>query len=243
MARRENGYPLFFDAMNEVGVGMAGLNFVGNAKFCKGKKGDVAAFELIPYILSSAGSVKEAIALLEGIEIADTPFSPSLPTARLHWIIADKNGSLIVESIDSGLHLYESPIGVLTNNPPYPYHLTNLNNYINLSPKSAQNRFSANLHLENISRGMGAIGLPGDWSSPSRFVRAAFVKENAVKEKSVAHFFTLLAQVSVPKGCMILENGEYEYTRYTSCMDLEGGVYYYKGYNDLAPKSVGFNNA
>lgn len=243
MARMESAYPLFFDGMNEAGVGIAGLNFVGNAYFRKAKKGDVAAFELIPYILSQAGSVSEAKALLEGVEIADTPFSPALATAQLHWMIADKNESLTVEACRSGLHLYESSVGVLTNNPPFPYQLMNLNNYINLTSKPAENRFSTTLCLEKTSRGMGAIGLPGDWSSSSRFVRAAFVKENAANEKSVEHFFAIMSQVRVPKGCMILEDGEYEYTRYTSCMDFENGVYYYKGYNDLAPKSVGFNNA
>ena len=238
MARKEGNYPLFFDAMNEVGVGMAGLNFVGNAYFPKAKKGDVAAFEIIPYILSSAANVNEAKRILSGVEISDTPFSASLPTSKLHWIIADKNDSLVVESCNTGLHIYESPVGVLTNNPPYPYHLMNLNNYINLSPRSAENRFSRSLHLENISRGMGAIGLPGDWSSVSRFVRAAFVKENAAKEKSVSHFFAIMSQVSVPKGCMILENGDCEYTRYTSCMDLEKGVYYYKAYDSDNIKSI-----
>lgn len=240
MARTEYGYPLFFDGMNEKGVAIAGLNFVGNACFPQGKKGDVSAFELIPFILSQADSVESAQALLQGVRIADTPFSEGFPTAPLHWLIGDKRESITVESGKDGLKIYKNPTGVLTNNPPFPYQMMQLNGYLNLTSGYAESRFSKGLELEQISRGMGAIGLPGDWSSPSRFVRATFVRENAVREKSVAHFFNMMSSVSVPKGCMTLEKGEAEYTRYTSCMDLDEGIYYYKTYDSISIEKRGF---
>lgn len=231
MARKENGYPLFFDAMNEKGVAMAGLNFVGNAYFTKAENGAVASFELIPFVLSQAESAEKARSLLLEVEIADTPFSSTLAPAPLHWLVGDGEKSIAIESTEDGLALYDDPVGVLTNNPPFPYQMMNLNTYLGLSSAPTENRLSKGLDLLQYSRGMGAIGLPGDWSSASRFVRASFVRENAAKEKSVAHFFNILSSVAVPKGCMLLDGGEYEYTRYLSCMDLEAGVYYYKRYD------------
>lgn len=240
MARLERDFPLFFDGMNERGVAMAGLNFVGNAYFPRGEAGDVSAFELIPYILSQAESVSDAKELLQGVRIADTPFSPEFPTAPLHWLIGDKSESVTVESGRDGVRIYENPAGVLTNNPPFPYQMMHLNCYLNLTAGYVENRFSKGLELKQISRGMGAIGLPGDWSSPSRFVRATFVRENALKERSVAHFFNIMSSVSVPKGCMALDNGEPEYTRYIACMDLENGVYYHKTYDGMSIEKRGF---
>lgn len=238
MARMENGYPLFFDGMNEKGVAAAGLNFVGNARYSKAERGDVASFELIPYILSQSDSVNTALASLEGVRIADTGFSDNLPPSSLHWIVADKDTSAVIESTADGLHIYRDTAGVLTNDPPFPYQMMNLNNYLNITAMPAENRFSDGLSLTPYSRGMGAIGLPGDWSSPSRFVRASFIRENAVKEKSPAHFFRLMESVAVPKGCMMLDSGEAEYTRYVSCMDLENGIYYYNVYGGMSTESV-----
>lgn len=238
MARVEKGYPLFFDAMNEKGLAVAGLNFVGNAFFPEGKKGDVAVFELIPYLLSQAASVGEAERLILETRIADTPFSRDFPTASLHWMIGDAEETMVVESTREGLRVYTNPVGVLTNNPPFPYQMEYINNFINLTSSPAVNRFSRILSLTAVSRGMGAVGLPGDWSSPSRFVRASFVRENAVKEGGVSHFFRMLSAVAVPRGCMVLESGECEYTRYLSCMDLKNGVYYYSTYDDMAVGSI-----
>lgn len=240
MARIEKGYPLFFDAMNEKGLAMAGLNFVGNAYFPQPKIGDVAVFEFIPYVLALSDSVKEAKRLISDIRIVDTPFSDSLPNAELHWMIADSNESIVVESTRNSLIVCNNPVGVLTNNPPFQYHLMNLNNYLNLTPKPAIDRFGAG--LEAISRGMGAIGLPGDWSSQSRFVRAAFVRQNASKEDCAEHFFRIMSSVSVPKGCMILDSEEAEYTRYTSCMDLKRGVYSYCTYDSMSVKQIKLRN-
>ena len=249
MAHIAQNYPLYYDAVNEKGLAMAGLNFVGFAKYNPYTQGkdNIANFEFIPWILAQCATVFQAKALLAKINLTDDAFSHQLPPAQLHWIIADRDEAIAVESVAEGLRIYPNPVGVLTNNPPFPYQLMNLNNYINLTSKPAENRFSTTLCLEKTSRGMGAIGLPGDWSSSSRFVRAAFVKENAANEKSVEHFFAIMSQVRVPKGCMILEDGEYEYTRYTSCMDFENGVYYYKGYDDclrmvkLTEQTVGDN--
>ncbi len=130
---------------------------------------------------------------MENLNLTDTPFSDNLPLAQLHWIIADRDACITVESVQDGLKIYDNPVGVLTNNPPFNYQMFNLNNYMHLAPENHGNTFSKQLELDQYSRGMGAMGLPGDLSSQSRFVRVAFVKMNSLsgdsEAESVSQFF------------------------------------------------------
>ena len=231
MAYIQNDYPLYFDAMNEKGLCMAGLNFVGNAFFGKEKKGcyNVAVYEFIPWILCQCQNVKDAEILLERINLTDTPFSNILPAAELHWIIADKNKAITVECMKDGLHVYNNSVGVLTNNPPFPFQMHNLNNFMCLSPRKPENRFSSEIDFEVYSKGMGAVGLPGDWSSQSRFVKTVFAKMNSVRadEKScVSQLFRILGSVSHVDGCTKTSDGN-EITIYTACMNADKGIYYF----------------
>ena len=238
MAYTVENYPLYYDAVNEKGLAMAGLNFVGNAHYEPNAAGmdNVASFELIPWILCQCESVQEARALLKRMNLTGTSFRHDLPPASLHWIIADPQESITVESTLEGLRIYDNHIGVLTNNPPFHKQVFQLNNYLNLSPDEPNNRFSDKIDLHSYSRGMGAMGLPGDLSSQSRFVRAAFTKLNSVsgngEEESVSQFFHILATVSQTKGCCHLGDGKYEITIYTSCCNATKGIYYYTTYNN-----------
>ncbi len=238
MAHIAGNYPLYYDAINEKGLGMAGLNFVGNAVYAEpdDSKENVAQFEFIPYILSKCASVSDAKNLLASINLTDTPFSEKLPTAQLHWIIADENACITVESMADGLHIYDNPVGVLTNNPPFETQMFLLNNYMSLSAKQPQNTFANGLTLNSYSRGMGAIGLPGDLSSASRFVRAAFTKMNSIsgesENESVSQFFHILGSVDQQRGCCEVSEGKYEITIYTSCCNAAKGIYYYTTYNN-----------
>lgn len=230
--------PLYYDAVNEKGLGMAGLNFVGNAHYgirTPGKD-NVASFEFIPWILTQCATVKEARALLEKINLVDTPYNQELPAAQLHWMIADRKEAITVEAMKNGIEIYDNPVGALTNNPPFPEQMFQLNNYMSLSPKAAQNNFCPRLHLQQYSRGMGALGLPGDLSSQSRFVRVAFTKMNSVSGESelesVSQFFHILGSVDQPRGCCDLGDGRYEVTIYTSCCNASKGIYYYTAYDN-----------
>ena len=244
MAYVEEGYPLYFDGMNEKGLAMAGLNFVGHAHYRPAVPGreNVAQYEFIPWILARCDSVAQARKLLEEVNLTLDAFSPALPPAQLHWMIADREEAITVESVREGLRIYDNPGGVLTNNPPFDIQLYMLRNYMHLSPQPPQNRFSDALDLHSYSRGMGAIGLPGDLSSQSRFVRAAFVRLNSVsgesEGESVSQFFHILGAVEVPMGCCALENGEYERTIYTSCCNTDRGIYYYRTYDNHAITGV-----
>ena len=238
MAHVEEDYPLYYDAVNEKGLGMAGLNFVGNAVYGEVREGkeNVAVFELIPYILSQCENTEEARKLLGKIQITDTRFREQLPNGRLHWIIADEKEAITVESVTEGLKIYENAPGVLTNNPPFPMQMFQLNNYMQLSSRQPENLFSDRLSLETYSRGMGALGLPGDLSSASRFVRVAFTKLHARSGEgeadSVGQFFHILGSVEQTRGCCELENGKYEITIYTSCCNATKGIYYYTTYTN-----------
>ena len=238
MAYVAEDYPLYYEAINEKGLGIAGLNFVGNAHYndpIEGKD-NIAQFEFIPWILSQCETVKEAKKLIEKINITNTPFNKQLPLAQLHWIIADQNESITVESVQEGIKIYKNPVGVLTNNPTFDKQLFALNNYINLSNKTPENKFATDLKLNKYSRGMGAIGLPGDLSSQSRFVRASFVKMNSIsaegENESVSQFFHILNSVDQQRGCCQLEDGKYEITIYTSCCNASKGIYYYTTYDN-----------
>lgn len=238
MAYVAEGYPLYYDAMNEKGLCMAGLNFVGNAVYNPSVDGkdNIAQFELVPWVLGKCGNVDEVCALLDKINITDESFSDSLPASQLHWIIADRDSAITVEAVKDGLKIYDNPVGVLTNNPPFNEQMLNLNNYMHLTVRDPENRFSDKLNLKSYSRGMGALGLPGDLSSQSRFVRASFVKMNSVsgngEEESVNQFFHILNSVDQQRGCCIFDNEKYEITIYTSCCNADKGIYYYTTYGN-----------
>ena len=249
MACVMENYPLYYDAVNEKGLGIAGLNFVGNASYKKPVEGkdNITQFELIPWILGKCATVKEARQLLKNMNLIDTPFLPDLPVAQLHWIIADKEECITLESLEEGMKIYDNPVGVLTNNPPFNYQMFNLNNYMQLAVENRSNTFSENLELNQYSRGMGGMGLPGDLSSQSRFVRVDFVKMNSLsgdsEEESVSQFFHILGSVDQQRGCCKLGEDKYEITLYTSCCNTDKGIYYYNTYDNHQISAVDMHKA
>ena len=247
MSYISNNYPLYYDGTNEKGLSIAGLNFVGNAyyrDYIKGKN-NICQFELIPYLLGTCSNINEVRKELENINITNEAFNNNLPLAQLHWIISDKNSSITLESVTEGIKIYDNPVGVLTNNPTFDKQLFNLNNYKQLSPKDKGNLFSNNLDLVRYSRGMGAIGLPGDLSSMSRFVRVAFVKMNSksleTEASSVSQFFHILNSVDQQRGCCEIEDGKHEITIYTSCCNTNRGIYYYTTYDNHQINAIDMN--
>ncbi len=244
MAAVVGDYPLYFEATNEMGLSMAGLNFPDNADYkdCNDTRENITPFEFIPYVLGKCKDTAEAERLLGNINVVKINFSEKLPLSPLHWIISDKDGSITAESVKDGLKIYKNPYGVLTNNPTFDYHLININNYMQLHEGFAENRMSSEREFNNYSLGMGALGLPGDYSSASRFVRAVFIKEKSPcfqsEKESVSHFFHILGGVAMPKGCVMTRDGEFEYTRYSSCCNADKGIYYYTTYDNSTVTAV-----
>lgn len=237
MAFVQEDYPLYYDATNEKGLSMAGLNFPGNADY-KPKDADkdnVTPFEFIPWILGQCATVSEARQKLLQLNLLKEDFSPRLPLSPLHWMISDREESIVVESVREGLKVYDNPVGVLTNNPPFDYHMYNLANYMGITRDEPVSRFAEDLQLKPYSRGMGSIGLPGDLSSASRFVKAAFTKLNSLsgesESESVSQFFHILGSVAQQRGCCRVEHG-FEYTIYSSCCNTDKGIYYYTTYEN-----------
>lgn len=238
MAHVADGYPMFYDAVNEKGLGMAGLNFAASARYSEPEDGkqNVAQFEFIPWVLSQFASLGQARSAIEKINLVGTTYDSRYPAAKMHWIIADKSGAITVEPTEGGLKIYDNAPGVLTNEPPFDMQLFNLNNYMRLSPRQPENSFSDAINLGTYSRGMGGLGLPGDLSSMSRFVRAAFTKLNSLsgsgEAESVGQFFHILGSVEQVRGCCEVAQDKYEITIYTSCFNADKGVYYYTTYNN-----------
>ncbi len=225
MAAVANGYPLYAEAMNEKGLCMAGLRFSGRTVYPSVRETGlacIAPFELIPWVLGQCADVEEAEALLQKTRIVGIPFSEALPLTPLHWMVADAHGALTVECTEVGQRIYRNTVGVLTNAPAFPEQLEHWKRYTHLHEKPADSQGVT----EGGRLGMGAYGLPGDYSSPSRFVRAAWLRGHThvgEGERGDAAMLAILGAVSVPRGCVETENGHWHVTRYTVCADAKNG--------------------
>lgn len=238
MASVARNTPLYAEAANEKGLYMAGLYFPGNAHYFEEPDSaalNLAPYELIPLVLGSCATAAEAKALLQTVRLVAIPFAPGYPLAALHWQVAGPDGCFIMEPMADGLHFYEDAAGVLTNNPPYPYQVMNLNNYRGISPRTPENTFAPALDLTVYGQGFGGLGLPGDVSPMSRFVRAVFLRQNAVfpesRDAQVTQFFHIMDAVSMVRGSVITPEGRCDETTYSCCMDTQEKVYYYKTYD------------
>lgn len=247
MATVEDGYPLYYDAVNETGLAAAGLNFPENAVYFESQAGkiNVAPFELIPWLLGNFKSVDEVERAAKNLNITSLNFNNDFPNSPLHWMVSDKNRSLVLEPMADGLKIHKNPLGVLTNNPPFEVQMLLLQQYSRLSNKNPQKTFSDNIKAKPFSLGMGGIGLPGDMSSPSRFVRAAFVKENSVlsgdEADEIGQFFHILSSVEQPNGVTEVKENIFEYTLYSSCLNTQKGIYYYTTYHNRSVTAVDMN--
>ncbi len=240
------GVPLYYDAMNEQGLSVAALHFPGCGVYhtpTSGKRA-LCSFEVIPFLLSHCSRVNEAVSLLRECVVTPDAFSAELPPTPLHWMIADVGRAVVVESLAQGLSICENDIGVMTNAPEFSWQERYLVQYSGLEAQPCTGALGKELSLSPFSKGSGAVGLPGDYTSPSRFVRAAFAKtytQATSGEDAVSRFFHVMDSVSVPNGCVRTEQGECVRTVYTACSDLTRGSYYFHTYEDRALRRVSFS--
>lgn len=238
MALVKENYPLYFDATNEKGLSIAGLAFAKNCFYREREEGkeNTASFEFIPRVLALCQDVEEAITLIGKMNITGDSFMEEMPPEPLHFLISDKNSSIVVEPMAGGIFVHYNKVGVLTNNPPFPIQLMSLNKYARLAPFHKVGDFAKKTGTKEYSTGMGTIGLPGDLTSESRFVRAVFAKENILSDDNeqsrVSGFFHILSSVSQIKGLNILSDKRAEYTLYSSCCNTAEGIYYYRTYEN-----------
>ena len=243
-------YPLFAEAMNEDGLCIAGLNYPGNAYYnddIDDKKINLAPYEFINFILIHAKSVEEVKELVKRINLVAKPFKDSLPLSYLHYLVSDKDQSIVIEPNRDGIKVYDNPYEVLTNNPSFNFHLENIKQYGNLSNKYHLNNLTKNDELKPFCIGLNAHGLPGDSSSPSRFVKTVYLKEKMKenlneKDNLINEAFHIFECVSVTKGAALTSEGRSEITIYTSVLDPINFVYYYKTYESISVKEIKYND-
>ena len=198
------------------------------------KAATIADLQLVAYVLGECATVdevKEAVSRTHVVQI-----DPRAST--VHWRFTDPSGrQVVLEIVDGGqLRFYENPLGVLTNSPDLPWHLTNLNNYVNLFPGSAPARQLGSMELKQFGAGSGFLGLPGDVTPPSRFVRAAFYQatapQQANSEKAVLQGFQILNNFDIPVGIEFADGKAPadipSATQWTSATDMQGGRIYFR---------------
>ncbi len=227
------GAALWCDGMNERGLCAAALSFPECVylRTRSADKAEIAPFELIPWVLAQCADIPQVMALLSETVLVDIPFSDDVPNTPLHWHFSDGSSSLVLECTADGMKLHHDPAGVLTNSPPFDFHLRNLRQYGHLT---ADYPDTSEPYLMPFGRGFGAMGLPGDMSPASRFVRAEYLKrcspEIADETERIVHLFRLLDCVSMPRGSVFTEDGREELTAYSSCMS--GSRYCFRTYRD-----------
>ena len=236
--------PLYFDCGNDAGLAVAGLNFPQSAHYADkpvDNSMNIAAYEFPYWVARSFSSVKDVRVALAHIAIVGVPVNNQLPVAKLHWLIADKNESIVVECLKEGLRVWENDVDVLTNEPDFGWHRQNLRNYLLLSDDEPADACWDKARLAPFGSGVGVQGMPGDYGGPARFVRAAFVNAHypaQTEEKdNVIRLFRTLGAVAVPEGVAKMPNGQYEKTLYTSCFSGKTLTYYHATYDDPAIKA------
>ncbi len=241
MAVAAGNYPLYFDCGNDAGLAVAGLNHPGYAAYSlepNAEKTNVAAYEFPLWIAASCANVSEARVALQDANIVAKPFAPGQQISHLHWIIGDGTESIVVEQLEDGLHVFDNPVDVLANQPEFPWHLTNLRNYITVSNAHPAPVAWRRAELVPFGAGAGGRGIPGDSYSTSRFVRAAFhnatYPEKDSEAESVSRAFHILASVAMIDGASAMANGSFERTLYTGCFSAASMSYYYSTYENPA---------
>ncbi len=252
MAAVVDGYPLFAEAVNEKGLAMAGLNFPKNAAFPDKKqhhKDNIAPFEIIPWILSQAETLTEAQALLSRLCVIHEDFRADIPVTPLHWFLCDRTEAITLECTDDGMHIYENSVRVLTNDPQFPFQTERLLDIWNLTSQPQKGTVLQTGDKPFLSLGGGARGLPGDYSSSSRFVRAAWLMRESEKVplsdegSRVGRVFSILSAVAPIKGCVLTADGAPHYTLYSCGANLTKGIFYLRTAENPQICSVAFTEA
>ena len=241
-----DNYPLYAEGMNESGLCVAGLNYPSNAFYSSETKNDkinLAPYEIINYILVNAKTVDEVALLFKNVNLVAKPFKEGLPLSYLHYLVSDKNKSIVIEPDKDGIKIYENVYEVLTNNPSFPFHLENIKQYGNLSNKYYENNLTSKSELTPFCIGLNAHGLPGDSSSPSRFIKTLYLKERVEevlneKDNLITEAFHIFDNVAVIKGEALTKENKSEITIYTSVLDPLSFKYYYKTYEDINIKKI-----
>lgn len=242
-------YPTFADGMNEKGLGCAGLNFPVYVSYSKEDiegKTNIPVYNFLLWVLANFSSVEEVKEALKNANIVDIPISENIPNTTLHWMISDITGkSIVVEQTKEKLNVFDNNIGVLTNSPTFDWHVANLNQYVSLRYNQVPEFKLGDQSLTALGQGTGLVGLPGDFTPASRFIRVAFLRDAMIKNDKdsidLIEFFHILNNVAMVRGSTRTVEEKSDLTQYTSCMCLEKGIYYYNTYENNQISAIDMN--
>lgn len=244
----QQNMPLFFDCVNEDGLYCAGLSYAGGFGVyvdpVEGKT-NVASFEIPLWVCSQFTTVDEVEKAMGDLVITNDSFSAELTPMPMHWFIADKDRSIVVEQAANGLTVSHDGFDVLTNQPEFKFHCENMRNYLHLDTAWTPDVTMRDAKLSALGVGPSMMGLPGDPSAISRFVRVAILNANYPDERgdkaNLTRLFRTLGAVSMVKGYCRQENGNFEYTNYTGGYSAATKTYSYSTYDDPSLRSITFD--
>jgi len=237
----------FIDGVNEVGLAGGLFYFPGFAEYQIVNEQDYAQslpiWQLLTWILTNFSTVCEVKNALPSVLVSATVFPPLNEVVPAHLIVHDTLGnSIVVEYTNGQLHIHDNPLGVITNSPNFEWHMTNLRNYIHLSPVNSAPRITAGLTLKQLGQGSGMLGLPGDFTPPSRFVRAVAYQQAsplvATELEGVYQAFHILNNFDIPYGAVRDASGDLEYTPWTSVTDLHNKIFYWRTHKNFQLQKV-----
>ncbi|MEA5084892.1 MAG: choloylglycine hydrolase family protein [Lachnospiraceae bacterium] len=232
----------FFDGVNEEGFAAATLYFAGysqyNTQSTFSTSKQIASTDFLHYILGRCESIEALKMVLKDISIIGMPDPVTQSVAPLHWMATDKSGkSIVIEQTKNGLIFFDNTIGVMANSPDFQWHMTNLRNYMEISPEQTEEVFWENIRLKPFGQAGGTMLLPGGYTSPERFVRTTFLKTHVPTPKNAAEAivscFHIMESVSIPKGAVISSRNEYDYTKYTAFINTNTCEYFFKTYDNM----------
>lgn len=232
----------FFDGVNEKGFAAAVLYFAGYAQYntdpIPKNQTPVASIDFLHYMLGRCACVKDVFRLLPTISIVGIPDPITNSIAPLHWMVTDRNGDCaVIEPVNGKLEFLENSIGIMANSPTFPWHMTNLRNYMGATPTQTPEVYWNHIKLTPFGQAHGTFPLPGGFTSPERFVRAAYLKSHLPvpkdRRETIISCFHVMENVSIPKGAVISGNNTYDYTKYTAFMNTHTCEYFYKTYGDF----------
>ncbi|HFT5944974.1 TPA: choloylglycine hydrolase family protein [Listeria monocytogenes] len=245
-AGRELDKYIFADGLNEEGLSCASLYLPGEAVCAPAPvegKINLAPQEFLLWLLGTCATIKDVEAKLSVINLVDQPVPLLGITTPLHWIFTDKSGRcVVIEPTETSLRIKENPVGVMTNTPRIEWHIENLRNYTGLQATQLAPVKFGEYMAKPFSQGTGTSKLPGGYTPPERFVRAAYLKENIIKakneEEAITNVWYVLNSVRIPNGAVIKESGDPDFTQYVASMCSESKTYYFTSYENNQINSV-----
>jgi choloylglycine hydrolase len=245
-----HGLPLLIDGLNEKGLAVSALYHPDHAKYQTVGAGDasrtLAPVDVAMWLLTRFASVETAAEGLRDVRVAASVFPPWGFVPPLHYVLHDaERRCVVVEFIDHELTMHDNPLGVMTNAPEFEWHIRNLRRYVTLAASDVPKLAVGGMRRVPSGAGAATLGLPGDFTSSSRFVRAVALSRTAAPvdtpEDAVQQAFHILANCQIPRGALRSVRGErvsYDYTHYTSAVDTAGRRFYFHTHGNRRVRMV-----